>query len=64
MVYSEELKRDIPKGWSIKSIDSVAKLYQPQTISGDEIKTIGKYYVYGANGIVDMFDEYNMKKMR
>lgn len=59
MVWNDELKREIPEGWEVKSISEIASLYQPKTISGDEILQNGKYLVYGANGIVGTYNEYN-----
>ena len=59
MVYNEELKREIPEGWSIDKISSVAMLYQPQTISENEMMANGKYFVYGANGIVGKYHSFN-----
>lgn len=59
MVWNDELKREIPEGWKVKGISEIASLYQPKTISGDEILQNGKYLVYGANGIVGTYNEYN-----
>lgn len=59
MVWNDELKREIPEGWEVKGISEIASLYQPKTISGDEILQNGKYLVYGANGIVGTYNEYN-----
>lgn len=59
MVYNQTLKRLIPKGWEVKTIGTVATLYQPKTISADELIFDGKYLVYGANGIVGNYDKYN-----
>lgn len=61
MVWNDELKREIPEGWEVKAISEIASLYQPKTISGDEILQNGKYLVYGANGIVGTYNEYNHK---
>ena len=62
MVYNATLKREIPAGWSISNLGDIAELYQPKTISGKHLVDNGKYLVYGANGIVGRFDEYNHKK--
>ena len=59
MVYNEVLKREIPEGWEVKSLGEIAELYQPKTISEKEMLTNGKYLVYGANGIVGRYDQYN-----
>ena len=59
MVWNEELKREIPEGWKVERIENISELYQPQTISEKDFVENGKYYVYGANGIVGKYDKYN-----
>lgn len=59
MVYNDTLKRNIPKGWEVKSLGEVADLYQPQTLSEKDLISNGKYFVYGANGIIGKYNEYN-----
>lgn len=59
MVWNEQLKRVIPKGWEVEHITDSANLYQPQTIGCDELIESGKYLVYGANGIIGRYDKYN-----
>ncbi len=59
MVYNDTLKRHIPKGWEVKSLGEVADLYQPQTLSEKDLISNGKYFVYGANGIIGKYNEYN-----
>lgn len=59
MVYSPELKREIPKGWKVKALGEVCDLYQPKTISEKELITGGNYSVYGANGVIGRYDKYN-----
>lgn len=59
MVYNPTLKREIPEGWSDGTLGEIAELYQPKTISEKEMIEDGQYLVYGANGIVGRYDEYN-----
>lgn len=59
MVWSEELKKEIPEGWYNKKIIDIANLYQPKTISEKSLNQKGKYLVFGANGIIGKYDEYN-----
>ena len=40
-------------------LEEICSLYQPQTISGKEILSRGKFLVYGANGIIGYYDSYN-----
>ncbi|HHU81291.1 MAG TPA: restriction endonuclease subunit S [Acholeplasmataceae bacterium] len=59
MVWNEVLNLEIPEGWSVVNIGEIADLYQPKTISGNEILKDGKYLVYGANGIVGKYNDFN-----
>lgn len=58
MVWNEELKREIPEGWKSKYL-SYFNIYQPQTISEKELLSDGKYFVFGANGIIGKYDKFN-----
>jgi type I restriction enzyme S subunit len=49
----------IPKSWMSIELGEVCELYQPQTISTKQLLLDGKYYVYGANGIIGKYDKYN-----
>lgn len=49
----------IPKGWTIAKLEEVCEMYQPHTISTKQLKSDGKYWVYGANGIIGKYDRYN-----
>jgi type I restriction enzyme S subunit len=46
-------------GWKVGSIGGECELYQPKTISQQEMNESGAYNVYGANGIIGKFDKYN-----
>lgn len=59
MVYNEQLKREIPENWTDTTLGEVCNLYQPRTIGGNELIADGKYRVYGANGIIGRYNEYN-----
>ena len=59
MVYNEQLKREIPDGWSDSTLSEICVMYQPQTIGTDLLLPNGVYRVYGANGIVGKYDQYN-----
>ena len=59
MVYNPELKREIPEGWGNSTLGEFADLYQPKTISDKEMIDDGEYLVYGANGIIGRYSEYN-----
>ena len=47
------------EGWEIKKLGEVCNLYQPKTISGDMLEEDGKYLVYGANGVIGRYSQYN-----
>tara|TARA_Y100001960_G_scaffold332878_1_gene435298 strand:- start:2141 stop:3364 length:1224 start_codon:yes stop_codon:yes gene_type:complete len=59
MVYNEALKREIPEGWSSDYLGNICDLYQSKTISDKEMSDSGKFLVYGANGIIGKYDDYN-----
>ncbi len=44
--------------WVVKSLGNVAEVYQPKTISQSELNDNG-YLVYGANGIIGHYNNYN-----
>ncbi|MBE6338732.1 MAG: hypothetical protein E7068_08040 [Lentimicrobiaceae bacterium] len=46
-------------GWEIKKLSEVCKLYQPKTISVEMFVEDGEYFVYGANGIIGHYNQYN-----
>ena len=47
------------QGWEIKKLGEVCKLYQPKTISGEMLEEDGKFLVYGANGVIGRYSQYN-----
>ena len=47
------------EGWTYKKLGEVCNLYQPRTISTKEMVADGKYNVFGANGIIGKYNEYN-----
>jgi type I restriction enzyme S subunit len=40
-------------------LSQIAEIYQPKTISSNELLDDGKYLVYGANGIIGRYHSYN-----
>lgn len=40
-------------------LSDLAHMYQPKTISSKQLQEDGKYIVYGANGVIGRYDEYN-----
>lgn len=49
----------IDSEWDMVSLGEISDLYQPKTITSQEIKQEGKYKVYGANGVIGFYDKYN-----
>lgn len=45
--------------WKTKTLEELCKMYQPKTLSKKQLKSQGKYLVYGANGIIGKYDKYN-----
>lgn len=62
MVYNEQLKREIPKGWGVGILSDIADLYQPKTLSEKDLDNDAEYFVYGANGIIGKYSKFNHKK--
>jgi len=48
--------------WKTKTLTELCKMYQPKTLSKKQLKSDGKYLVYGANGIIGKHDKYNHEK--
>lgn len=59
MLYSKDLKREIPQGWNIISLGNLCNIYQPKTISGKELISDGEHLVYGSNSIIGRYNKYN-----
>ncbi|MDA8848161.1 restriction endonuclease subunit S [bacterium] len=49
----------LPPGWSEKSLIDFCDMYQPKTIAKKDLLPDGEYQVYGANGPIGFFDQYN-----
>lgn len=47
--------------WEVKKLGEVFELYQPKTISASDMIEDGKYPVFGANGIIGNYNQYNHK---
>lgn len=45
--------------WEIRKLGDICKLYQPKTISNKEFIEDGEYPVYGSNGIIGQYNQYN-----
>lgn len=57
---AKDTKRELPEGWRWVRLGEVCELYQPQTISMEEMLAYpGPYYVFGANGIIGTFGKFN-----
>lgn len=48
------------EGWEVKKLGEVCNIYQPKTISQNDMTTDG-YTVYGANGIIGKYHSFNHK---
>lgn len=47
------------KDWVYKKLGEVCEIYQPTTIATSQLIPNGKYLVYGANGVIGRYNEYN-----
>lgn len=45
--------------WKSSTLGQLVEMYQPKTISGSDMKSNGAYFVYGANGIIGKYNQYN-----
>jgi type I restriction enzyme S subunit len=57
MVWNEELKREIPEGWEVKTIDKFADFKNGKRINKEYLTDRGQFAVYGSNGIVWRTDQ-------
>lgn len=51
--------RNVGTRWELVKLGEVCKLYQPKTISGNEVLDKGDYKVFGANGVIGYYSKYN-----
>lgn len=56
---SAKKKVKIESKWEITFLDKVCEIYQPQTITSQQILNEGDYKVFGANGVIGYYSEYN-----
>ena len=52
-------KIKVESKWEMVNLGKISDLYQPKTITSQEIKQEGKYKVFGANGVIGFYDKYN-----
>lgn len=45
--------------WPMVELGDVCDLYQPKTITSSDLKADGEFVVYGANGIIGRYDQFN-----
>ena len=45
--------------WITKRLDEACEMYQPKTISKKEMVDDGEYLVFGANGVIGKYDQFN-----
>lgn len=46
-------------GWKTETLGEACEMYQPKTISGKQMVEDGPYPVYGANGIIGRYHQFN-----
>ena len=61
MVWSEELKKEIPESWEVKKISTVAQFVNGKGIKKEYLSNFGKFPVYGSNGITGFTNEAHFK---
>lgn len=45
--------------YPLVKLENICEMYQPKTISEKDFKENGKYKVYGANGVIGRYDNFN-----
>jgi restriction endonuclease S subunit len=45
--------------WPLVELGEVCELYQPKTITGDDLIENGPYLVFGANGVIGRYNQFN-----
>ena len=45
--------------YQLVKLQNICEMYQPKTISKKDFKENGKYKVYGANGVIGQYDNFN-----
>lgn len=57
MVYSDELKREIPEGWEVNELASIAEFKNGKGIKKERIKESGEFVIFGSNGPTGKTDD-------
>ncbi len=45
--------------WPLVPLTDICEIYQPKTISQNDMKADGQYVVFGANGVIGRYDKFN-----
>lgn len=53
------MPNNLPLNWCECKLVDICDVYQPKTISTKELIEDGKYTVYGANGVIGRYNQYN-----
>jgi len=56
---SVKKKVRIESKWEVTTLDKTCEIYQPKTITSQELQSKGNYKVFGANGVIGYYSEYN-----
>ena len=46
-------------GWTVSTLGETCEMYQPKTITAKEMVLDGPYPVFGANGVIGRYDQFN-----
>ena len=50
---------ELPEGWESNTLNYFCEMYQPKTISRKELVDDGPYPVFGANGQIGFYTDFN-----
>lgn len=58
-IYEYKFIQNATDDWQTVFLSDIANMYQPKTISSKDLIPNGKYNVYGANGIIGKYNDFN-----
>ena len=58
-IFTFQFLKNANTEWKQQSLAELSEMYQPKTISGKDLIAVGNYFVYGANGIIGKYNQYN-----
>jgi type I restriction enzyme, S subunit len=57
--YARKIRSEYKSTYEFFTLDEIACMYQPKTITQQDMMIDGEFKVYGANGLIGFYDKYN-----